>query len=129
MNIDNFELEKIIQKLKLQQVRPDHPAELTDKIMLEIDRCAKKPPVVLKWIRIISTSAALLLTALFIQQQGVEITGQNQPSEPIANIKRIKIKPIECFDEKSQIASYLCYMRSNAIKNNTIYSKYKISNE
>lgn len=129
MNMDNYQIDEIVKKLHFQHPKPNHADELTDRIMLEIDRCAKRPPVVLKWVRIISTSAALLLTALFIQQQGVGITGQNKPSEPFASIKCIKIKPNECLNEKSQITSYLCYMRSNSIKNYTIYSKYKISNE
>ena len=121
-NTDN-KLDNLISNLRQQKPELNNAGLLTESIMKEIkSKSQYKKPTALIWIRIISSSAAVILMGLFLfQQTESEKIATNYRSPHIIK-NHINIDSI-CMEnlknkQANLVETYYCYMQQNYIKNN-----------
>jgi len=130
-NTDN-KLENLISNLRQQKPMLDDAGLLTDIIMKKIkSKSTNMKPSVLIWIRVISSSAAVLLLGLFLFQQteSNNITTNYGSTHLIKNHINIDSVCMENLKNKqaNMLEIYYCYMQQNSIKNNRFKTNIKQS--
>src|ERR1035437_6065102 len=95
---------------------------LTEKIMQNIkDRNRQKKPVLLIWIRTVSSSAAILLLGLFLFQQNDTATIASSEKQTSHFENKINIDSIclqNQLNAKANLLSiYICHLQQNSVKN------------
>ena len=119
-NLDD-KFDNLGQKLSRQKPELQGAELLTNSIMQQISISSRhSKPKLLIWIRIISSSAAILLLGLFLFQQTDSelIASTIKPKHLLEN--KLFIDP-ECIQLKDNnqinlLKTYYCYMKQNSIK-------------
>lgn len=130
-NTDN-KLDNLISNLRQQKPELNNAGLLTESIMKEIkSKSQYKKPSVLIWIRVISSSAAVLLLGLFFFQQteSNKIATNFGSTHIIKNHINIDSVCLENLKNKqaNMLEIYYCYMQQNSIKNNRLKTNIKQS--
>jgi hypothetical protein len=115
-------IDKLIHKLRSTPPELKDAGMLTENIMQKIkDRNRQKKPVLLIWLRTVSSSAAILLLGLFLYQQNetATITSSDKQASHFEN--KINIDSI-CLqnqhNSKANLLSiYICHLQHNSVKN------------
>jgi hypothetical protein len=112
----------LIHKLRSTPPELSNAGMLTENIMQKIkDRQRQKKPVLLIWIRTVSSSAAILLLGLFLYQQNetATITSSDKQASHFEN--KINIDSIclqNQLNSKANLLSiYICHLQQNSVKN------------
>jgi hypothetical protein len=115
-------IDMLIQKLRSTSPELKDTGMLTENIMQNIkDRNRQKIPVLLIWIRTVSSSAAILLLGLFLFQQNeaTTITSSDKQTSHFEN--KINIDSIclqNQLNSKANLMSiYICHLQQNSVKN------------
>jgi hypothetical protein len=115
-------IEKLIHTLRSTPPELSNAGMLTENIMQKIkDRQRQKKPVLLIWIRTVSSSAAILLLGLFLYQQNetATITSSDKQASHFEN--KINIDSIclqNQLNAKANLLSiYICHLQQNSVKN------------
>jgi hypothetical protein len=115
-------IDKLIHKLRSTPPELKDAGMLTENIMQKIkDRNRRKKPVLLIWLRTVSSSAAILLLGLFLYQQNetATITSSDKQASHFEN--KINIDSIclqNQLNSKANLLSiYICHLQHNSVKN------------
>jgi hypothetical protein len=115
-------IDKLIHKLRSTPPELKDAGMLTENIMQKIkDRNRQKKPVLLIWLRTVSSSAAILLLGLFLYQQNetATITSSDKQASHFEN--KINIDSIclqNQLNSKANLLSiYICHLQHNSVKN------------
>jgi hypothetical protein len=115
-------IDKLIHKLRSTPPELKDAGMLTENIMQKIkDRNRRKKPVLLIWLRTVSSSAAILLLGLFLYQQNetATITSSDKQASHFEN--KINIDSIYLqnqLNSKANLLSiYICHLQHNSVKN------------
>jgi hypothetical protein len=115
-------IDKLIHKLRSTPPELKDAGMLTENIMQKIkDRNRQKKPVLLIWLRTVSSSAAILLLGLFLYQQNetATITSSDKQASHFEN--KINIDSIYLqnqLNSKANLLSiYICHLQHNSVKN------------
>lgn len=115
-------LDMLLHKLSNTAPELTNAEMLTENIMQNIkDKTNHRSPVLLTWIRAVTSTAAIFLLGLFLFQQNVmetTVTATNQSSSPVI---RINIDSV-CLNNlhnpaSNMMAVYMCHLQQNSIKN------------
>ena len=115
-------IDMLIHKLRSTPPELMDAGMLTENIMQKIkDRNRQKKPVLLIWIRTVSSSAAILLLGLFLFQQNETTTITSTDKQTITFENRINIDSI-CLQNQHNakanlLSIYICHLQQNSVKN------------
>ena len=112
----------LIHKLRSTPPELKDAGMLTENIMQNINnRKRQKKPVLLIWIRTVSSSAAILLLGLFLFQQNETATITSTYKQSITFENKINIDSIclqNQLNAKANLLSiYICHLQQNSVKN------------
>jgi len=115
-------IDKLIHTLRSTAPELTDPGMLTENIMQKIkDRQRQKKPVLLIWIRTVSSSAAILLLGLFLFQQNETATLTSSDKQASHFENKINIDSIclqnQLNSKASLLSIYICHLQQNAVKN------------
>jgi len=119
-NEDKFDI--IVDRLHQHKPKPDNADVLTNSIMqVLMNQSQRSTSKFLIFVRVVSSSAAVLLLGLFLfQQNGTELVASAHKPMPILENK-INVDSL-CIQRLSNkrvnlLETYFCYMQKNSIKN------------
>lgn len=127
-------INKLIEKLSQTKPVLHTPELMTESIMqqIKIAKLSNSIPKYLMWVRIITSSAAILLLGLFLFQQ-TEYQGSTTTTQFTSIInKEIKIKSkceIKNLQHANLLEVYFCHIQQNTIKNHKFKSLIANLNE
>ena len=130
MENTDIKLENLIGNLKSQKPRLNDSDLLTDSIMNQIVlKQPKSKSVFVFWVRVISSSAAVLLFGLFFYQQidSTELGANNSKVHWAESKIDVSIECLQNVGTKraNLLEVYFCYMKSNDIKNQRLKTYYQ----
>jgi hypothetical protein len=116
-NKDN-KLDNLINNLRRQKPEMDNAELLTENIMNEINRKMQRTKSIpMIWIRVVSTSAAVLLLGLFLFQQAETEEKTSTSRHNCLVEQHINFDSLCIQNSSNKREMYFCYMRRNLNKN------------
>lgn len=132
MEINDYKTDKIIEQLHSHKPQLTHPTDLTDKIMSVLPQKTLQIIPVLKWVRLISATAAVFLVCLFCVQQNESEPLTAFASDKSVNLTLTNLSELnhqnELNTKTSPLILYQNYIQNNSLKNKRLYLISKLLN-
>jgi len=122
MENEKDKLDMLLHKLSKTAPELSDAEMLTENIMQKIKaKDLHRNPILLTWIRAVTSTAAVLLIGLFLfQQNGIETTASatkhTEPAEIRINIDSVCLKSLNS-PASNMMALYICHLQQNSLKN------------
>jgi hypothetical protein len=132
MDINDYKTDNIIEQLYSHKPQLTHPTDLTDKIMSVLPQKTRQTTPALKWVRLISATAAVLLICLFCVQQNesgplTAFVNDKSVNFTLTNFSELKHHN-ELNTETSPLILYQSHLQHNSLKNKKLYSISQLFN-